>query len=197
MKCRVIWPKTRKHLKEYLAGLIAGDGQIEKKRITITDSSKEFLNDVARRTINVLGIGPKIHQRTNVNAYYMRIYGVKTVEGFRQLITELKSRPTLNFIRGFFDAEGTINVEQGKYIVIEISQHEGTIIANLAIALRDRCIYSYIRYREYYDPRPKKRKTYTRYVLRIKRMSSVYRFLSRVGVRHPKHVSKLMRLRPL
>ena len=40
MKYRAIWPKTKKHLKEYLAGLIAGDGQIEKKRITILTQAK-------------------------------------------------------------------------------------------------------------------------------------------------------------
>ncbi len=197
MEYKVVWPSTQKHYREYLAGLIAGDGQFEQKRITITDSSREFLERNAEKMLRFLGLKPRIHARNNTRAYYLRIYGTDIVREFRKLVVELKSKPTINFIRGFFDAEGTILVEQGKYVVIEISQRDAPLLANLAVALRDRCIYPYIKYQAYYDHRPSRMKTYTRYVLRIKRKSSVYRFLNKVGLRHPKHISEMSRLRPL
>ncbi len=193
MDVKIIWPRTRKHVKEYLVGLIIGDGQIEQKRITITDSSDEFLKNVAKIVRKYLGVNVTLHKRGDVNAYYMRIYGKDFVENMKRLIPALKGRPTINFIRGFFDAEGTI-YREGKYIVIEINQHDGPIIANLSIALRDRCIYSYIRYQEYLDKR--RGKIYTRYILRIKRKTSAYRFLTKVGLRHPKHL-KVLGLHPL
>ncbi len=195
VKARELWPQTRKHATEYLAGLIAGDGQIEKKRVTITDSHREFLEAVLEKVLRrQLGLNATIHKRSDANAYYMRIYGKNWVSRIGTVLTMLKSQPTTNFIRGFFDAEGTISIEQGKYVVIEINQHEAPLIANISLALRDRCIYPYIRYQEYFDRR--RGKTYTRYVLRIKRKSSVYRFLTRIGLRHPKHM-KILGLRPL
>ena len=40
--------ENRRKFMEYSVGLISGDGQIEPKRITITDEYREFLNEVKR-----------------------------------------------------------------------------------------------------------------------------------------------------
>ena len=102
--------------------------------------------------------------------------------------------PTINFIRGFFDAEGCTYIE-GKSMVIEMNQYDKDLIMNLAMTLKRNNIYPYIRYQEYLDKR--RSKIYSRYVLRIKRKSSVYKFLTKIGLHHPKHIKKISCLRPL
>ena len=134
MDVRIVWPRTTKYVMEYLAGLVTGDGQVETKRITITDSEKEFLEKVAELISRHMGLKAILHKRSDFNAYYMRIYSKELASRIGKIINELKSRPTLNFIRGFFDAEGSV-YKEGKYIVIEIKQHEGPLIANISICL--------------------------------------------------------------
>ena len=185
---RVIWPKNKKTFIEYLAGLVYGDGQIEKYRITITDQYKEFLDEVAKRIKDLMEVEPKLHRRKGYDVWYMRIYGKDVVETIRNKISELYGNPTTNFIRGFFDAEGTIYIDNG-YIIIEFDQKDPAILANIANSLYDRCIYTRIRRREYFDKRPNKNKLYVKYELRIKRKTSVYRFLNKIGLRHIKHIT--------
>ncbi len=183
---RILWPKNRQKFLEYLAGLVLGDGQIESKRITVTDEYREFLSEVKKRVEKYLSLTPTLKRRNDANAWYMRVYSVDLVKTLKSLINKLYERPTLNFIRGFFDAEGTIYNDSG-YWVIEISQKDPVIIANLSNGFRDRCMYGYIKRREYYDKR--RGKNYVKYVLVLKRKSTVYRFLTRVGLRHIKHIS--------
>ncbi len=196
LEYRVLWPKNKQKFLEYLAGLVLGDGQIESKRITITDEYYEFLSEVKRKAEQYLSLKPSLKKRSNVNAWYMRLYSTNLVKTLKPLISKLYERPTLNFIRGFFDAEGTIYNDSG-YWVIEITQKDPIIIANLSNSLRDRCMYGYIKRREYYDKR--RGKSYVKYVFVLKRKSSVYRFLTRVGLRHIKHLSVVhsYRHRPL
>ena len=191
---KIIWPSNIERFNEYMAGLVYGDGQLERERITITDSSEEFFDQLSKYINKFWELQPKIHMRKGYNAYYMRIYNTIKVKEIKQLIDKLVNRPTVNFIRGFFDAEGTIFYYQPwrrKYIVIELSSSNPVVIANIQTALYDRCIYAYTWAKDYFDKRPQKRKTYRIYILRIKRQSSVKRFLEKVGLRHPKHISKL------
>ena len=123
----------------------------------------------------------------------MRIYSVNLVRTLKPLINKLYGRPTLNFIRGFYDAEGTIYNDSG-YWVIEISQRDPIIIANLSKGLQDQCIYGFIKRREYHDKRRDRK--YAKYVLVLKRKSTVYRFLTLVGLRHIKHISVVKSPRP-
>ncbi len=195
MRYRKIWPKNSRKFDEYMAGLILGDGQIEAKRITITDQYKIFLAELADEIKKHWNVTPSIHSRRRANAYYLRIYNKKLAAKMQQLVENLRNNPTTNFIRGFFDAEGTITSEKyynKTYIVIEIVSADPLIIANLQSSLYDRCIYGYNKQRTYYDKR--RAKTYTSYRLIIKRQSSVERFLLRIGVRHIKHIVKLTKL---
>jgi len=66
--------RNERKFNEYMMGLIRGDGQIETKRITITDSDAIFLKQIAELIRNYWKLKPKIHKRTDANAYYMRIY---------------------------------------------------------------------------------------------------------------------------
>ena len=194
---KVIWPITIKYAMEYIAGLVVGDGQIESKRVTITDASIGFLREVDAKVVKKLGLKAYIHKRSDANAYYMRIYGKEFVGILGNSIIKLKKNPTTNFIRGFFDAEGTITIEQQKYIVIEMSQHGALLVKKISGSLKNKQIYSYMKHQEYMDKR--RGKKYTRYILRIKRQSSVARFLKIIGIRHPKHIVKIktLCLRPL
>ena len=189
-RIRILWPLTRKVFEEYLAGLTAGDGQIEEKRITITDSNPVFLQNVARLIQRYLNIEPRMHKRRNVNAYYLRIYSKNLVAIIESLINKLYDEPSVNFIRGYFDAEGSIWIDQNRYIVIEIASANQAIINNIKKSLHNSCIYGYMRTKSYYDKRRKK--TYTIHRLVIKQRNSVGHFLKNVGIRHPKHIMKLI-----
>ncbi len=195
MDYRVVWPRSRDKFVEYLAGLVAGDGQLERKRITITDANREFLEEVSHYIQKYLGITSYIHKRSNVNAYYLRLYSTSFVRTLQQVERQLYEKPTINYIRGFFDAEGGVYVEsygQKKYIVIEITSGDPIVLANIQSALYDRCIYAYTRRVEYVDRRPGRGRRYMIYRLRVKRRSSVARFLVKVGLRHPKHMKSIL-----
>ena len=65
-KCTVkyqVWPRNAKEFESYLLGLILGDGQVEEKRITITDSSRDFLIQIAKQIEQHLKLNPKIRKR--------------------------------------------------------------------------------------------------------------------------------------
>ena len=197
MLYNVIWPRTEREFNEYMMGLIYGDGQIETKRLTITDSNVVFLKQVAELIHNYWKLKPKIHKRTDANAYYMRIYSVVKVKEIKDNIHAFVDKPTIDFIRGFFDAEGFVYIEQPwrkKYVVIGLSSTNSTVMANIQAILYDHFIYAYTQAKRYYDRRPRKEKTYKIYMLRIKRQSSVKKFLEEVGLRHPRHIVKLKSL---
>ena len=112
MKYKIIWPQGKNRLLQYLAGLVAGDGQLEPKRITITDASREFLETVGYYISKYLEVEPHIHKRSDANAYYLRVYSVYLIRVLEKVLQQLYERPTINYIRGFFDAEGGIYTEK-------------------------------------------------------------------------------------
>ena len=73
---KVLWPRNRQKFLEYLVGLVLGDGQIESKRITITDKYQEFLSEVKKRVEQYLSLTQTLRKRGDANAWYMRIYSV-------------------------------------------------------------------------------------------------------------------------
>ena len=188
-KCTVkyqVWPRNAKEFESYLLGLILGDGQVEEKRITITDSSRDFLIQIAKQIEQHLKLNPKIRKRKNVNAYTLRIYSKNYVNKVGKLVKNLTIN--INFIRGFFDAEGTLYYYR-KTPILEISTVNKELLLKISQELFKHEIVSHVKTHNYFHKY--RRKTYTDYVLVIKRKDSVSKFLQTIGLRHPKHLRKI------
>ena len=190
MGCRVkyeeIWPQNKSEFERYMLGLIKGDGQVEDKRITITDGEKNFLEKIAKLVMKYLKLNPKIRKRKNVKAYTLRIYNKDYVKTVRANMT--KEEIDVNFIRGFFDAEGTMYTYK-QYLIIEMCSSNRKILEKISNALKQLKISSYIKRHKYFHKY--RRKTYSKYILVIKRKESVTRFLRTIGLRHTKHLAKI------
>ena len=170
------WPKNMEEAKYYLAGLIVGDGSIEKYRIDIYDKNEKFLQMVEKAVVkkyfNNYITRTRIEYRKHVNNYRLRIYGKQFVEIIRNLCENI----TVNhdFVRGFFDAEGSIWYNPN--IIAEITNKNKEILEEIQELLRQHKINSKIH------------KDRTTYKLRI---TSMRKFIETIGLRHPRHILKI------
>ncbi len=170
------WPKSKEEAKHYLAGLIVGDGTIEKYRIEIYDKNNEFLEMVEKAVIKKFFekyiTRTKIEYRKHVNNYRLRIYGKRFVEEIKPLCENIIINP--DFVRGFFDAEGSIWYNPN--IIAEITNKNKEILEEIQRLLRQYKINSKIH------------KDRTTYKLRI---TSMRKFIEIIGLRHPRHILKI------
>ncbi len=170
------WPKNLEEAKHYLAGLIVGDGTIERYRIDIYDKNEKFLEMVEKAIIHKFFKNyvsrTKIEYRKHVNNYRLRIYSKYFVEIIKPLCTNIAIN--YDFIRGFFDAEGSIWYTPN--IIAEITNKNRKILEEIQALLKKHKINSKIH---------KDRSTYK---LRI---TSMRRFIEVIGIRHPRHILKI------
>jgi len=170
------WPRNVEEAKHYLTGLIVGDGSIEKYRIDIHDKNEKFLKMVK---IAVLMKYFKdyitkitIEYRRQTNNFRLRIYGKQFVETIKPLCSNI----TINrdFVRGFFDAEGSIWYNPN--VIAEITNKNREILEEIQTILKSHGINCKIH------------KDRTTYKLRI---TSMRRFIEVIGLRHPRHILKI------
>ena len=172
----IIWPESREDKIEYLAGLVYGDGYIERARIEIYDSSIEFLNQVRVKVLAAITevTSSRIEERKKYNCYRLRAYGKTLASLIRETIQRKRRNVSIPFTQGLFDAEGSI--WRNPNIVAEITIADKNVLENVQKLLNKHGIRSRIH------------KDRTTHKLRITTMS---RFLSLIGLRHPKHISKI------
>ncbi len=170
------WPRNIEEAKHYLAGLIVGDGTIEKYRVEIYDKNEKFLKMVEKAVIKKYFENyvsrTRIEYRRNVNNFRLRIYGKQFVETIKPLC--INAIVNNDFIRGFFDAEGSIWYNPN--IIAEITNKNKEILEKIQTVLNK------------YKINAKIHKDRTTYKLRI---TSMRRFIEVVGLRHPRHILKI------
>ena len=109
----------------YLAGLIAGDGDLYYRRskgeyrIRVSDSSKEFLTSLSNLINKSLGIRARVYKHHKYNCFILVIYNKKLYYEILRRIESNINLPTIEFARGLLDAEGGIT-KSGKKGVVRI-----------------------------------------------------------------------------
>ena len=179
LKVVIKWPRNRGETLRYLCGLVKGDGCFEDCRVEIYDSNKEFLNSVAAITMKYYGnivTSITIEYRSKYKVYRVRFYGRNFSALIRKNITKTRS---LNYIRGVFDAEGSI--WRNPNLVAEITNKDYKLLHAIRNILNKYRINSKIH---------PDRNTYK---LRI---TSLRKFIEIFGLRHPKHIIKISPLPP-
>ena len=175
MILRIKWPGDREEALEYMVGLITGDGVIEKYRVEVYDKSEAFLRlvktVVLEKYLHDTISSIRIDYRKRVNGYRLRVYG-------REFVNKIKDyyEPPLsiNFIRGFFDAEGSIWYNPN--LIAEITNKNLKLLEKIKQVLQQHGINSKIH---------QDRSTYK------VRMTTMRRFMEIIGLRHPRHIAKI------
>ena len=163
----------------YLCGLVRGDGCIENCRVEIYDSNREFLNNIiaiTKKHYDSIVTSITIEYRSKYNVYRVRVYGRSFSTLIRKNIAKIHS---LNYIRGVFDAEGSI--WKNPNLVAEITNKDHKLLHTIRKILSKHGINSKIH---------PDRSTYK---LRI---TSLRKFIEILGLRHPKHIIKISPLPP-
>jgi len=191
------WRSIRE-VEEYLAGLIIGDGHIDNPdkyghyRLRIFDNAKGFLEKLSSNIfLRHYKLKPSIYWEGS--CWCISIYGKEFIKYIEDLIDKNKNRCSLDFIRGFFDAEGSIYIGVRKknkaYLNISLTSKNPEILARIKKTLEKHDIKSTIATNVYLDKRT--RKIYSKYRLIIRRKIDVSRFINLIGIRNPKHLRHL------
>ena len=135
-------------------GIILGDGRIDYPdkyghyRLRVFDADKEFL-EMLRYNI----LWQQYRLQANIfwdgSCWYISIYGKKNIKHFYEsIINKNKLRYTLDFIRGFFDAEGSVYIgvaKRGKkYLTISLTNKDRSVLEYIKDTLEKYGIYSSI-----------------------------------------------------
>ena len=102
-------------LLNYLAGLIAGDGDLYYRkgkgeyRIRISDSSREFLESVSELIRKTLHINTRIYRHGRYNCFILTLYSKNLFFEVQKRISANIENPSIAFARGLLDAEGGVS----------------------------------------------------------------------------------------
>jgi len=114
-------------LEEYIAGYVFGDGNLyydksrRAYRIRMYDASREHLIAIARIICKLYGVKISIYKRKSENLYVASMYSRAIHRRIVELLENLRDNPSIQFIRGLFDAEGYCYIRQrGNNFDIEI-----------------------------------------------------------------------------
>ena len=127
---------SQEKLLDYLAGIVYGDGSLyyyAKNRehfVYIYDESREFLQAIGEMVKNTLHLRYTIvRPRNNQNYYRLQLTRKWFFLEMRRRIHKLCRKPTLEFVRGFFEAEGSfiIDMKRGK-IKVELANKDQEVI---------------------------------------------------------------------
>ncbi len=170
-------------------GYFAGDGSTENERLSLFDADKqtiEYYNNLAEITFNC---NSKITHRENKGHYIARIYGKPIVKLIKNEFPELKyvldteipakilkspDSVLAAFLKGFFDAEGYVNMERG--IGLGINNKKMARQTQLAL-LRFGILASLVEYDNRRNPHSKKH----RFTVGITERTSLEIFLNSIG----------------
>ena len=168
---------------DYLAGLVYGDGAFyydihsRMYHIYIYDKEEAFLRKIEGMITKELGIrSARIREIRVKNSFELRFSRKEVFEELRNFIKENMTNPSLEFIRGLTDAEGTIYLDKYNGLTLEISNINQELLGRICRVLKNYKIRCSIIKNRRKPPRK------TLYKIRIRR--------------YPKH-PRLLRRKPL
>ena len=174
-------------LYEYLAGLVFGDGCFYYDRharmyyVYVYDGSKEFLERIAKLMERETGIrNIRLRRLRGRNSYELRIAGKKLFHELQELIRHNKLKPSIDFIRGLVDAEGTLYIDKYNGVTTEIANTDRIVLENTRKELFKHGIKSFVIIENRKPPRKKL------YKIRIRGLDRVSYFLRTINPLHPR-----------
>ncbi|HLD85311.1 MAG TPA: LAGLIDADG family homing endonuclease [archaeon] len=175
-------------LAEFL-GYFAGDGSFEKERLSLHDASEQIASHYMNIGKTIFNCKTHIRYRENKAYYISRLYGKPIVNLLKTEFSELKyagdteiPRKILTspnsvlaaFLRGFFDAEGYVNINRGIGLGINNKKMAKQIQISL---LRFGILASLVEYDNRRNPYSKKH----RFTIQITERTSLEIFLNKIG----------------
>ena len=183
--------------RNYLAGLVAGDGSLTKYQrthdyyIEVYDADRNFLEQVIREIRIALKVNAKIISPKNRSYYKLRISNKELFMVISELIRKRLRSPTKAFIRGIIDAEGTVYVDKKGRVALEIANTDKLIID---------AVHKYLeRHRIHHTVTTHRGRGNRRAILkvRIRGWDNVEKVLNLVKPNHPKIILKFTKLKSL
>ena len=178
--------------ENYLAGLITGDGHLEKKkhRIVIASSDRKYIDMIAEM-LKFLGYKISIFYDKSATVWKISIYSNKL---HSKLITEynipagnksctmqapnVQKNQITNFLSGLYDAEGWPEIMNMKYIRIRIKMKNKDVSNFIYRSLKEKGFKTTIH-----------EKDDGSFVVNVGKRESAKRFLDEFTLLHPKWVS--------
>ena len=149
--------------------------------VYVYDKSREFLEKIAMLVKYELGIrNVRLRKLNSKNSYELRIAGKNQYRKLQELIKRNSLKPSIDFIRGITDAEGTFYIDKYNGPTIEIANTDKEIIESITVELRRHGIRSFIVSENRKPPRKKL------YKIRIRGLENVLHFLKIVNPLHPR-----------
>ena len=181
-----------KALRNYLAGLTAGDGTLYYYRktgnyyIEIYDENETFLRNVSKEIETTFKIKCNIMKLKSRNYFRLRMSNKKLYMTLKELTRKRLKNPTKTFVRGLIDAEGTVYIDNKGRIALEIGNKNYEIIKAISKFLRREKIHHTITlHRE---------KKSIIYKIRIRGWENVEKTIEKIKPKHPKIVVKFLNL---
>uniref|UniRef100_Q7M536 Hypothetical 19.1K protein (rRNA intron) n=1 Tax=Pyrobaculum organotrophum TaxID=2278 RepID=Q7M536_9CREN len=126
---------------EYLAGVVKGDGTLYHNK-----KAREYVVEIYDRDVEYVAIlvdmlkscGLNPHVRSYGNYYRVRVNSREFYESVRGAIERLLVSPTVPFVRGLFDSDGTLYFDRRKrrlYPVVELGNSDWRVVNAAAVVL--------------------------------------------------------------
>jgi len=120
-------------------GYVLGDGYVTHNSIEMKDERLEILDRYNHLLNDIFGLNGRISKVKNKNCYELRLHSTSISSLFRNIMPELfryisrsPNEQVSKFVRGFVDAEGSIDKDMGK---ITISQKNPQVLRYLQLLL--------------------------------------------------------------
>ena len=170
---------------DYLAGLVFGDGSLyydpwsRMYYIYVYDRSRDFLEKVAEYVRK--HIDTRIRKLKNKNSYELRLSGVRLYTMIMNSIEKNISSPSIWFIRGLLDAEGSLYYDKyHRKFILEISNINNELLKKIKNVLKEYGFKSYLIRNKRKPPR------HDIYKIRIKGNEEITSLLNMFKPMHPR-----------
>ncbi len=126
---------------EYLAGVVKGDGTLYYNKrareyvVEIYDRDVEYAVILADM-LRICGFNP--HLRSYGSYYRVRVNSKEFYELIGEAIERLLQLPTVSFVRGLFDSDGTLYFDRRKrrpYPIVELGNSDSRVVNAAAVTL--------------------------------------------------------------
>ena len=145
--------------------------------VRVSDANRGFLEELKRKLADI-GAKPYIYRIGRKNCYTLEIRGIKYYNEIRKRIEKNLHTPSIPFVRGFIDAEGSLQMDEKRNTVKIYIVNKNKNYLNIIGKLLEK---QKIRYKiaEYDKKQPK-------YRLMIFGWKNVKKLLSTIKPIHPK-----------
>lgn len=213
---KVILPKELTADLAYIIGFFQGDGHLKKEKgernfqehsIYFYESDKEILNMINKLMYEQFGIYGNIYFQSNktgkwntlricskqIYLFFKNVLNLKTGKKVRgvntpEIIKKSEISAQLSFIRGFFDAEGSVG-ETKKNHWLEIGQASKDSPCEILIWIKNKLDENGINLSE-----PKRSKNQEFYKIRTAKRETIKRFFDTISSEYPAKINKFRRI---